>query len=177
MSTALAERSTSQPVATPATKSNTGPMFVLLGGGGLVVGAIMPWVTATAPFVGSVSFAGTKGDGVLTLMGGALIALLGLVMFGNPSRGGAVVVLLVAIAGGGVCLYDMSNVSNAIAEAENLDVGVTAEVGSGLYVSVVAAIVAVIGALTVLNHTPARRNPPPNGAGFVAPDAESSISS
>ncbi|MGI8797199.1 MAG: hypothetical protein ACR2IR_11570 [Acidimicrobiia bacterium] len=132
--------------------TNLGPLLVTLGGGGLIAGALMPWVSATAPFIGQVSYAGTKGDGQLTLVGGAIIAVLGLVLFSNPAnRAAAVFALLVAIGAAVVCFYDISNVSEAVDEAKDLEVGVDAEVGSGLYVSVVSAVGAGVGAIIAVN--------------------------
>jgi hypothetical protein len=53
---------------------------ILLGAGALlVVGALLPWATVIAPFVGTISAAGTDGDGVITLVLGLLVGACGIV--------------------------------------------------------------------------------------------------
>jgi hypothetical protein len=41
----------------------TAKRVVLASAGGLALGSLLPWITITAVFIGTVNFAGTKGDG------------------------------------------------------------------------------------------------------------------
>jgi hypothetical protein len=49
----------------------------LAGGIGLIVGSFLPWVTATAVLIGTVSVSGMSGDGIFTLATGGVVALVG----------------------------------------------------------------------------------------------------
>jgi hypothetical protein len=45
--------------------------WAAIGGGALVaIGSLMPWLSITAPFVGTISKNGTDGDGKITLVVG-----------------------------------------------------------------------------------------------------------
>jgi len=52
----------------------TGPVLIGLGGVVVGIGSFLPWLTAMAPFVGSISANGLqgRGDGIITLIAGAL---------------------------------------------------------------------------------------------------------
>ena len=109
----------------------------------VVVGSLLPWVKATAPFVGTIEVAGTDGDGKITLVLGAVMAL-GLIR----SAGWRVVATLAAVVAAGIALYDISDASDAIDEAERVGEGmVAASVGIGLYVVLAGAVVGFVGAV------------------------------
>ena len=119
------------------THSNTAAAVLLAGAVGLVVGAFMPWATA-GPF----SKAGTDGDGVITLVLGALIgvtAFFGLKAPIKPARSW-LVVLMTAVAGL-VAIYDTADVARVASESSLIQV----EVGSGLYLSLLGVGLAVVG--------------------------------
>src|SRR5205823_1570587 len=70
---------TSAPQPATALAGREGVVVVLLGALGLAVGSFLPWLTATAPFVGTISRSGLDGggDGILTLIAGIVVGLLG----------------------------------------------------------------------------------------------------
>src|SRR5687767_2421273 len=63
----------------PAGVRDITPFIILAAGLLMVLGAFLPWVSATAAFIGTISRSGLDqgGDGVLTLILGGLTALLG----------------------------------------------------------------------------------------------------
>lgn len=131
------------PVPTgPAGLTTDWTLFAVIAGAVLaVVGSILPWVKATVPFFGSVEFAGTDGDGKITLALGAAV-LLSLVNHAVWRSLG----LVAALGLLGISLYDISNISNAIDDVPDEYAGmVSASVGIGLWVVLIASLVAIVG--------------------------------
>jgi hypothetical protein len=119
----------------------------------LIVGALLPWATASAGFI-SVSKAGTDGDGVITLILGVVIALLALFAWKpQPHQLAVIVGVGAGLAAGGVAIYDIVNVSDAVNTAQTQSALVHASVGSGLYVTAVGAGIAIFGALVKNGET------------------------
>jgi Protein of unknown function (DUF2510) len=144
--------------ASPGGRPN-GALILLVGAAALVVGALLPWATASAGFI-SVSKAGTDGDGVITLVLGAVIALFALfALKPQPHQLAVLVGAGAGLAAGGVAIYDIVNVSDAVTNAQSQSSLVHASVGSGLYVTAVGAAIAVVGALVKNGETqkPANR--------------------
>lgn len=114
-------------------------ILVLVGGGLAIMGAILPWASATAPLIGTVNAAGTEGDGKLTLALGVLVVVLGIV--GLTDRR-PLSWWLAGIAGAVVVwagVYDATNASARIADAEGVSKGLlTASVGIGLWITIAA---------------------------------------
>jgi hypothetical protein len=92
---------------------STGTRFhILLGACALlVVGALLPWATAIAPFVGTISAAWTDGDGVIALVLGLLVGACGIVGL-RSQRGkaakiaGAIGLVVAAVIG----CYDVATI-------------------------------------------------------------------
>lgn len=101
--------------------------LIILGAAiGIVIGAVLPWVTA-GPF----SVNGTSGDGKLTLLAGIIIAICAVAGGALWAAGiGGFIVFLVAA-------YDLQQLS-AIAPGP---FGLRAEAGSGLILTLLAGIV------------------------------------
>jgi hypothetical protein len=107
----------------------------------------------------SISKAGTDGDGVITLILGGVIGLFALVAWKPQQHQLAVLVvgcdrrsrraqrLAAGIGAGGIAIYDIANVSDAVNTAQAQSNLVQASVGSGLYVTAVGAGIAIVGAL------------------------------
>ncbi|HEY8547284.1 MAG TPA: DUF2510 domain-containing protein [Acidimicrobiales bacterium] len=124
----------------------------LVAGGALVValGALLPWVKVTAPFVGTITKAGTEGDGVLTLLGALIFG--GLVvrgLMGRWSRGQVIGALVVASLVTLVAVIDTADVANRVGDLAD-DAAVDASVGIGLWLTLLGGIVAVAGTITAL---------------------------
>jgi hypothetical protein len=85
--------------------------------------------------------AGTEGDGVLTLIGGIVLGVVGVVAIGSGVKtAGLVVGWLAALGAAYVAISDFANVSEAGANLTEDTIG-AAEVGSGLLLAVIAAVV------------------------------------
>jgi hypothetical protein len=115
---------------------------IMLGAGALlVVGALLPWATVIAPFVGTISAAGTDGDGVITLVLGLLVGACGIVGL-RSQRGstakiaGAIGLVVAAVIG----CYNVATISNAAGDVPELDLELHASVGMGLWLTVAAAM-------------------------------------
>lgn len=65
--------------------SKAGPIVMAVGGGLVLIGSFKPWATVTSIF-GTVSVAGTQGDGKITLVFGLIIVVLAILeLTGRPS--------------------------------------------------------------------------------------------
>jgi hypothetical protein len=119
-------------------------LLPLIGGAAVVVGSLLPWGTVTTVF-GSVSIAGTEGDGKITLaLGGALVLIAVLEMVGQISAS-KWVLGLVAAGAAGVAGYDWLNISQRLGEVQSEYA--RASVGIGLQVAALGGVLALVGAL------------------------------
>lgn len=151
----------SQPaVAIPDTKRRTCAIVVLVGAAGMAIGAFLPWVKVTAPFVGTISVAGMDGggDGVFFLVLAALAGLWGLAALNGRvwRRPVAGVVAAIALA---LDLYEYSHVSSRITNAPDT---IAASVGSGIILIGFAAVATLIG---VYLMRPTTTNTPASAGG------------
>lgn len=112
----------------------------LIGTGVLMgVGAFLPWVQA-----GIFSLAGTSGDGVFVLIAGVIVALVGL------SRKATVITGLGVI---GVSLFSLWIVGRIMSDLSSIDtLGTGSSMGSGLIVSGLGALFALIAGFKTLNQ-------------------------
>lgn len=100
--------------------------WLLLAGGLLILGSVLPWAQTEAA-----SFAGVRGDGVLTL---AIGAIIGALAFLRPSRTTAWFVLGMAI----VSILIVFNVYDAL-QGNNTGVGLLIA-GAGAVAAVAASV-------------------------------------
>jgi hypothetical protein len=117
----------------------------------MVVGAFLPWVTVTAPFIGTVSRNGIgTGDGVITLFLGLIVAALGftLVSRRTVSRWKSILIIVVSGIAAAASVYDLVDVSNAAGDLEGG--AVAASAGTGLYLTTLGAFLAIIGGVMAL---------------------------
>lgn len=160
--------------AAPGGRSN-GALILLVGAAALIVGALLPWATASAGFI-SVSKAGTDGDGVITLVLGAVIAFFALfALKPQPHQLAVIVGAGAGLAAGGVAIYDIVNVSDAINTAQSQSNLVHASVGSGLYVTAVGAAIAIVGALVKNGETKKPGGSPKNSGRVSCPHCAEQI--
>lgn len=105
--------------------------WYLIGAGVLMaVGSFLPWAQA-----GILSVAGTDGDGIFTLIGGVIVALVGMANRESVATG-----LGTAIVGG-FSLWIVFNVFG------NVGIGDYELIGSGLYLTLLASLVATIAGI------------------------------
>lgn len=127
--------------------------FVIVGGVAAVIGSFMPWLKATAPFVGTFTVSGVDdgGDGMFSAGLGVVLVLVGLSMRAKAASGkagpwGWAVVLGIVL--GALMAFEFSSVSDRINNATSESDGMlNASIGSGLIVAAAGAGAAVLGAL------------------------------
>lgn len=134
----------------------TAALITLAGGVVMAIGSFMPWLTARSAF-GSVSTAGTDGDGVFTLIVGAVVALGAVVYLERDIPGlGRGLMVTAGLGGIGVAILDFTEASRRVSDiGTNL---VAASVGPGLYILFLGSCAVVFGSWRL--H-PANRNAPP----------------
>jgi hypothetical protein len=117
-------------------------MLTIAGAVLVVIGSLLPWATVTT-FFGSVGYAGTEGDGKITLVIGLLAAIAAfLELTQDRDTRGAVVVL--ACAAGGTAVFDLANITDRIATVSSGFVRASA--GIGLYAVLAGGGLALCGA-------------------------------
>ncbi len=104
---------------------------------------------------GTFSANGIDGDGILTLIAGAIIGLLGFISLGRTERGeaqGLLRFLTLAFLAGVlfVALADFANISEIVADSIG---GIGPSYGPGLFVIIGGAAIAGVGALRVPAET------------------------
>jgi hypothetical protein len=120
-----------------------------LGGAGLVaLGSLLPWATVDTDTFGTHTEYGIEGDGVFTLIGGALFAVFFLLHHAPWQR---VVATLIALGLLVVAVVEFSDVQNHVektnAEAEAVSAELTASVGVGLWMVLAGSVGVFAGVL------------------------------
>jgi hypothetical protein len=126
----------------------------IVGGILLAFGSLLPWRTATFPLGGTISIAGTEGDGVLTLVLGIVVGATGLVIaMQDGSLIASAVGVIAAVASSFVTYIAFVSAKEAvdIVEAAGLS---TASIGIGLWIVALGAIGSLIGTVGGLVNTP-----------------------
>lgn len=120
--------------------------FVVIGSAALMLlGSLLPWVTAATGF-GSVSKAGTEGDGVITL-GAALVGVVaGIAMLSNRSPGPRVMAVVVAVLVLVLVVYEFSDIQRLAGDVDSDFVKVSP--GIGLWLVGIAALGTLVGGAT-----------------------------
>lgn len=143
------------------TKRRAAGLLALAGGVLLIVGSMMPWITARTGF-GSISVTGLDGggDGVIVLIAGVLIALAGgaeLLSLNVPSIV-RVFVLLLGLGAVLLAFIDHADIRERIEEVSN-DFAV-AQVGAGIWLLYVGAIIAATAGFILINLDDGRGEAP-----------------
>jgi hypothetical protein len=133
-------------------------LVAIVGGAMMAIGSFMPWISARTGF-GSVDVAGTEGDGVATLIAGALAALIALVFLDKPAPGLAKLAIGAAGVIALVVVYLDYNEIQKRLEGITSD-AVAGSVGAGLYIVGIGAVAAIIGAIKMTNTASIKPTPP-----------------
>ena len=136
------------PVARPAGGTNGPALGMIAGGIIVIVGSFLPWLTATAAFVGTINRNGIDGggDGIFTAIAGGLLALGGVaraMRSGSPRMARILGVISSAVAGI-IAVVDIGNVNSKVADLTSNSSAVIATVGTGLYAVIVGAVVGLL---------------------------------
>jgi hypothetical protein len=123
-------------------------VLALAGAGLLVLGAVLPWAEAESATT-SFSADGIDGNGAITIVT-AVVIVLSLVVVQRRTLAAGLVIGTAAIAGA-VGVHDAIDISR---KADNLmdhgTPGVSAGVGIGVWVTLVAAAIALVGGMIAL---------------------------
>jgi hypothetical protein len=128
----------------PQVASKTGPLLSLIGAAAIVVGSFLPWITVTSIF-GTLSTAGTEGDGIITIVVGGVVGLFSILELteGRQTKRAVTIGALVALVIG---IFELMTVNDRIQEAGTTDL-VRASVGIGIWAILGGAGLAVFGSL------------------------------
>jgi len=135
--------------------------WVFLGGGiAVFIGSFMTWVKVTAVFIGTVTLAGTEGDGKITV-GAAVVIMAGglLVLQAKPKRWLSGLGVLAGLVSLGTATYDLWEVFTSDVTGKFGDktqkLG-TISPGTGLYLTFAGSLVAIVGAFIATRGRPDR---------------------
>lgn len=142
------------PAAQDGTAVSRSSGLLMLGGAALVVvGSFLPWITATAPFVGTVSRSLMDGgsDGVILDTLAGVVLFMGLAMtLRGPTRLGGGLAILTLILVTGIVVFDYSDMQSRVSNATSESNLIIASVGAGPYASGIGVLVAAIGSVMAL---------------------------
>lgn len=156
-------RMSAQHAMAPNQRRTLGGVLAIVGGALTALGAFLPWVKATAVFVGTITRSGMEGgDGPIFLGAGLVIAALGLwSVIGRPSAA-PVLLVLAGLVVGGFALVDYNEVSQRVGDlGSNL---ATASVGAGIWSLFAGAAASAIAGLILVGQmtaAPIRADAPP----------------
>lgn len=119
----------------------TALIFAMIAAAALVIGSLLPWISVRSIF-GTLNASGIEGDGVLTLVAGGLLGALSGVAWSkrNASKTTGILIVLLGAATGLIAFNVFSNVAGAADLNDDL---VFTAVGSGLWLVILGAAMAV----------------------------------
>jgi hypothetical protein len=128
--------------------------WLMLGAGVLlVIGAAMPWATVL-----TLSVAGTVGGGKATMFFGLVIAVFGLLIGLKQGRlwvsiTACVLAALVVL----IALGNMGNITSIARKSDELFLGATVSIGSGLWLTLVAGLAALAASIVGIARRPLQK--------------------
>jgi hypothetical protein len=129
-----------------------GATMTVLGGLLIVLGSFLPWISLTAPFIGTVTRNGMEGgDGIITLMLGVVTILIGVTQFTATRLPGFLhrSSIVTGAITGAVAIYDYLDVQRRIEDAKEQSELIAASVGAGIWTLIVGAVLAIIGGVLI----------------------------
>ena len=145
-----------------------GGILIVAGGALAVLGSFLPWLSVTAPLLGNVTRSGLDGggDGIITLVIGAVLALLGvaLILRSGSARRAVIGTVLTSLVLGVVAVMDIGDVQTrgilmetSLATEGNMFADAVAfSVGMGLYVILIGGVLGIVGSVVALRAARAR---------------------
>jgi hypothetical protein len=140
------------------------PGAIMTGLGGLLIvfGSFLPWLTATAPLIGTINVNGMQGggDGVFTLVLGVITILIGVTRLTATNMPALLwrSSIVTGVITGAVAIYDYNSVQDRIAKMTTaakatsglpFDIPVIANVGTGIWALFVGAALAILGGMLI----------------------------
>lgn len=138
------------------------PSLLVAGGGAaLVIGSFLPWITATAALIGTITRSGMEGgDGWISLGLGAALVASGVSAYQRLERKGTEAIVLCVLATA-LIAFEWSDVQSRVDEmASDYSFG---SIGIGLYLMAAGVVAAFAGAMQLRKRigTKADHLPPP----------------
>ena len=129
---------------------NNGRIFSLLGGFGLMIGALMPWASISSYTSGYTwNITGINGDGILTAILGILVIIIGFTTKIKPKKPFSILITMLGILSIMIIFPKFFLLSELnITNAEHI----SGSLGVGLYLSFFAGIFTTIGGLLSSNQ-------------------------
>lgn len=130
-----------QAVQTPKVGARPWAITTLVGGGLAAIAAFLPWAKVSVLFL-TATQNGIDGDGVMTLVGGAMVVMFSIIQLVGRARNDKwpyVVNLVAALGITSVAGYDWVDIANNGADL--------VEPGSGLYLTAIAGVVVLVGSI------------------------------
>ena len=125
---------------------NSGRIFSLLGGFGLVIGALLPWAIISSYTLGvSRGIMGYDGDGLLTAILGILVIIIGFTTSVKPNRPFSIFITLLSILSLILIFPKLFTLSESNLSSPSEDIYLS--LGVGIFVSLFAGIFSAIGGL------------------------------
>jgi len=125
---------------------NSGRIFSLIGGFGLIIGALLPWATVSSYTLGvSRSIMGYDGDGILTAILGFLVIIIGFTTRVKPNRPFSIFITLLSILSLIFIFPKLFTLSESNLSSPSEDI--YSSLGLGLFVSLFAGIFSAVGGL------------------------------
>lgn len=152
-----------------AGQQRTSAVMMMAGAGGVALGCFLPWVTITAPFVGTISKNGVQGpDGVFFLGLAAAVGVLAYGLYqspvGRPARRWGLAALIIVLAV--FTSLEVSDISQRISDATDDSDLIVASHGTGMWVVGAGVAASAFGWLRMPWPKPERQKaPPPEGEG------------
>jgi len=128
-----------------------GAILVAIGGFTIMAGSMMPWATARTMF-GTLSIAGTEGDGQLFLLGGLVLVVIAIVTALSRRTWLGVLQAIAAVLAAMAAVSELLNVVGRLADESTRYV--TVEPGIGLYVLALGGVLAAVGGFVHVNRNP-----------------------
>jgi uncharacterized membrane protein YidH (DUF202 family) len=143
--------------AAPGTGFVPAAIALLVAGGSvlLVIGAVQPWVRATAPGVSSVTRLGTDAKAVwLIILSGVIVALEAgrWLQRHRPSRAGAVAAVLASVATAAVAVVSFAHLAAGVAHLPGATGAVTRSAGAGVPLVAAGCVAVFSGAVAGALH-------------------------
>lgn len=144
-----------------ATQRQVALIAVAAGGGLAVIGAALPWITGTAPLVGTFTRSGLDGgDGFITAGAGGVAVAAAWWATRRAGRWPPLLAVLCAVVIGLVGGVNYVDVQDRIDRYEDIADGLGfASVGVGLWFTLLSSAVVLVGAL-VVRANPEREEAP-----------------
>jgi len=135
-------------VSSPSTpdheQTNSARLVTAISALGLIIGALLAWASVTAPFVGTLLFYGYQGDGLISGGIGLLIFIGSVLSKGKPGKSYSVAGSIFGIIAFFIVFPKLFSLSSFVRNPPELAV---ASIGPGIYISVISAILLMIGGL------------------------------